>query len=589
MGNRIISIFSVALVTLLGACGGGGGSTPTPIPTSVTVTCPNSTSKTATTTSEANALCAAPLLLTISPTDKASSVSVDTTSIDVTTDSTLDLSSLTTTNITLKAGTIDVVGTVAAVGTKAFKFSITGKLNYAQPYNFSASVKDTLGRALAVNGIFTTASISCVSPQVPNSTGTSCETPVVSQAVACSVAKHAYGDVTYPDSYKGAFAIPVPNQKLPTNVIRSVGFKDYYPIGLLPDSLCIDRTLHARNLYLETLDRLQQLGADQVWIYNYGLWDDFSKPIFSVSKSDWQIPESEVIFIVNEAKKRNIKVFQHWQFFGADKNGKFPPDDGRTSGIVSPEWDTFIVKVMNTWHSHIVEQAKFAEQVGIAGISADWQAFYIPNVSTTNRVFYLDQINLIIDDIRNVYRGKVIYGGSWGDIVDNRILAKIDALILNVGWNPFASVQEYLVDSTSMLAEIKKRQLASMKSLSSISELQNLAVPVIWFTQMPSKYDMTFWSEDGFCTNNCIQLTYKTDFSIQSLVIEASLEAVSEQPYFNTYGMNIENYWLTDDITPTHWGKKYMDSTSEEYDFPNLSPSIRNKPAEGIVKYWFSR
>lgn len=182
MSNITIGVLSAALVTLLSACGGGGSTptpTPTPSPPSVTVTCPNSTSKTATTTSEANALCAAPLLLTISPTDKATSVSVDTASIDVTTDSGLDSTSLTAANISLKAGTIDVVGTVAAVGTKAFKFSITGKLNYAQPYTFSASVKDTLGRALVVNGIFTTASVSCVSPQVPNGTGSACVTPVV--------------------------------------------------------------------------------------------------------------------------------------------------------------------------------------------------------------------------------------------------------------------------------------------------------------------------------------------------------------------------------------------------------------------------
>ena len=246
-------------------------------PTSVTVTCPNGASKIAATLSEANALCAAPLLLTISPANGAIAVSVDTASIEVTTDSTLDLSSLTATNITLKAGTIDVVGTVSAIGTKAFKFSVADKLNYAQPYTFTATVKDKLGKPLAVNGIFTTASVSCVSPQVPNSTGNAC---AVSQELACSISKHQYGDIAYPTEYNGAFQIPLAKQKLITTTLRGIAIKDDYPYrdGLLTppkDSACIDKILYMHNIFKETLDRIKSDGADQVYFYNFATWNIF--------------------------------------------------------------------------------------------------------------------------------------------------------------------------------------------------------------------------------------------------------------------------------------------------------------------------
>lgn len=181
MENKLVSIFSaVSAILLLAACGGGGESTttPTPIATAVTVTCPNNTSKTATTLDLATALCAAPAMLTIAPTNSATAVSVDSfSSIDVTTDSSLDVSSLTAENITLKTGAINVAGTVSAVGTNSFKFSTSGKLNYAQSYTFNATVKDALGRVLVVNSIFTTASVSCISPQISNNTGNACVAP----------------------------------------------------------------------------------------------------------------------------------------------------------------------------------------------------------------------------------------------------------------------------------------------------------------------------------------------------------------------------------------------------------------------------
>ena len=566
MNFRIGALIAVVFVSALSACGGGGGgSTPTPSPPSVTVTCPNSTSKSATTTSEANALCAAPLLLTISPTDKAASVSVDTASIDVTTDSVLDSTTLTAANISLKAGTIDVVGTVAAVGTKAFKFSITGKLNYAQPYTFTATVKDTLGRALVVNGAFTTAAIP--------------------QEVACAVAKHSYGDIAYPDSYKGAFAIPVPNQKLPTNVIRSVGFKDYYPGGLRQDDPCKDRTLHARNLYVETLDRLQNLGVDQVWIYNYGPWDDFTKPIYKVNRVDWQIPESEMIFLVNEAKKRNIKTYLSWQFLGADLKGNFIPIGGNlTSAELKNRTDSY--------HPLMVEQALFASQIGISGISADWDAFYVQNLNTDLREQWVTEMVSLITDMRKVFAGKIVYGSNTR-VMDTRIAEKIDSLIINLsGTNNMVSTADNVNLSVGILKNSYLKQISDIKSIYDIdTKNSHPDIPVTWYLMAQSKNDIFIngWSEDGFCVQGCIQKTYITDFSVQAIGVEAALEAITEQTKFKTGTVSFNTgYWHTDDITPTSWG---WDDNMKiyQYDFPNLSQSIRNKPAEGIVKYWFGR
>jgi hypothetical protein len=60
---------------------------------------------------------------------------------------------------------------------------------------------------------------------------------------------------------------------------------------------------------------------------------------------------------------------------------------------------------------------------------------------------------------------------------------------------------------------------------------------------------------------------------------EAMLEAINEQTDFMSDSVIIDaGYWLTDDMVPRSDG-----STG----FPNLHQSVRNKPAENIVRYWF--
>ena len=178
---------SLAGTLLLASCGGGGGGTPAPTSVTQTVTCPNGTSKsgTGTTTTTANdaatAQCAGPVLVSISPTDGSTSVAADTfTSVEVTTDSTLDASTITNTNVTLKAGTAAIAGTVSAVGTKGFKFVPAAKLGYGQAYSFSATVKDTLGKPLTVASTFSTTAITCTAPAMANSLGVCMSPPAAS-------------------------------------------------------------------------------------------------------------------------------------------------------------------------------------------------------------------------------------------------------------------------------------------------------------------------------------------------------------------------------------------------------------------------
>lgn len=215
-GSRFIAVaisFAVAVLSGCGGGGGGGGGSTPPTQVSQTVTCPNGTSTTGigTTASAAidaaTAQCPAPVLVSVTPSNNATGIAPDTfASLVVTTDSALDPASLTTATVTLKAGQTAVTGTVTADGTKGFKFTPSAKLVYAQAYSFIATVKDTLGKPLAVNNTFTTASVSCVSPLVPDSAGTSCvpptcTAPAVWDGSACTTPVLRYSEKVYATWY----------------------------------------------------------------------------------------------------------------------------------------------------------------------------------------------------------------------------------------------------------------------------------------------------------------------------------------------------------------------------------------------------
>lgn len=365
------------------------------------------------------------------------------------------------------------------------------------------------------------------------------------QNISCNVANSIA-----PAGYNGTHSIPTPTQHLPSNIQRSVGLKDYNP-----NNKCN---------YAADLDKLQALGVDRVWVYNYGVWDDFNKSVWTIDSNSWQISKENFTYLVTEAKKRNIKVFLALQFTAFDKQGNTLP-----MGVdVSAE---LLQRMLDSHHNTVVEYAKFGETIGLSGISIDWNAFYIknwydfPEQWTTNML-------AIASDIRHNFTGIVTYGQMSNPLNDSRIYNVVDELHISLA--PTLTQTENSNISVSMLRD-KFTDL-----INQYYQYHHTTTPVIWEVSIQSrdKYFTEGWVEDGFCVNNCIQNSYTTDFSIQAMGIEAALEAIAMQDKFTTKSVDFHtSYWHTDTLTPGSEG------------FPNISQSIRDKPAENIVKYWFTR
>jgi hypothetical protein len=103
-------------------------------------------------------------------------------------------------------------------------------------------------------------------------------------------------------------------------------------------------------------------------------------------------------------------------------------------------------------------------------------------------------------------------------------------------------------------------------------------IPVVWIFDIESYQDffLNGWVEDGLCVNNCMQNSLTTDFSEQAIGYEGFLEAITNQTSVPTAAVESYSYWWVDVILP-------------DQSFPNISCSVRNKPAESIIYQWYKR
>lgn len=384
-----------------------------------------------------------------------------------------------------------------------------------------------------------------------------------------------------PAEYSGAHSIPTASSKFDSTVLRGIGLKDYYPGN--ENNGCASNKEYARLLYLKTLDRLQALNIDVVEIYQYGPVDDFNASTWTANKANWQIPESELVWFIKEANSRNLKVSLIWQLWGVDAKGNTIDTSMNTSEV-------YMLKVLRGWHNIIVDMAKLGGNNGLNMLTIQWNAFYFP-VVTNYSASATSEFVAIVDDIRQHFNGKLFMQAS-PIFFDRRLLDKVDAIIV-----PLTPSNWSHNDDVNMSVGLLKNRYADAifgkaLALSLATGVNASSIQVIWDLNIQSR-DRALsdgWVEDGFCITQlngspatydnpaCMQKNYVADFSVQANAVEGAFQAIKEQTYLKTYGIMFStSYWLTDTLTPGVEG------------FPNLSQSIRGKPAETIVKNWYAR
>ena len=416
--------------------------------------------------------------------------------------------------------------------------------------------------------------------------GTSNIDPVVQYKlnVECNITPRLHSKVTSLSEYKGNFVIPTSNLTLNNSLIRSMDLKDLDPWWSKSNTnTCTNKELYLQNVFIEHLNRMQNLNVDQIWIYNYGVWDDFSKPIWSIATTNYIIPNDTLKVIVQEAQKRNIKVFMGWQMNNSDTVGVWNSLDPSGTWSYNNLSKETLLKIMDSYKILIVSQAKFAQSIGISGMAVDLGAFNPPilQINSEFKEIYVTRMSNIIDAIGDVFKGTLVYG-QYDSIIDERIISKIDRLRVTLWFGTETPLNQLSVDyfQNYTIGQMERYYLKYKLALN--NNYQNLPIEWLIYAQGTQEfYTKDGYLEDSYCFNPCKQYQLKTDFSIQAIAIEGALQAITKQSFFTSGAVSISNYWHTDDLTPT--------AVDGNIIFPNISSSIRNKPAEDIVKMWYTK
>ena len=181
------------------------------------------------------------------------------------------------------------------------------------------------------------------------------------------------------------------------------------------------------------------------------------------------------------------------------------------------------------------------------------------------------------------FSGKILYDYSDTIAQSPDIVDLVDEFYASL-WGANLTKEETSNLSVNML---KKKYISTINQIKSKTKSK----PIIWGTSTPSWVEY-YWTSTfldlSFCiaavgegprndlSKPCIQRDIPTDFSIQAIVLEAAMEALSDSGSLSNNGVSTSRYWLDSNLFP---------STT----FPNLDSSIRGKPAEYILYKWFQQ
>jgi len=416
------------------------------------------------------------------------------------------------------------------------------------------------------------------------------------------------------ESYIGDYEIPMPQNQFGSDHLKALGFKDY-GVEWIYNNYAKDNASwisdcseseYIKLMYRTTLRRLKEHGVDTVWIYNFGYWKDHRAETWEINHSTKHIDDWVIEFIAETAEDLNVKVHYAWQFLALDTSNTllFPFD-----GMVYTDM-TLLKRIMDSHEQHMLWEADRLQQLGFGSMSADWSAMWpcfcgLENEATNSerdemKNYYMERMASIISQIKERFDGEVYVGEGilWND---SRVFDVADGVIGSLP-NMFfddevdGATTEFISDRIEEYITALYDNWNCKDAFQPCWEYTTYQMPkIIWnlFAQSHKAFLNKGWIEDGFCTqgtydgvyyDGCMQYRVPTDFSAQAIFIEGYLRAIDRQPWFTTKGTTANTaYWLSDTLIPANG-----QSTNTIEGFPNISQSVRGKPAEKIIKHWYT-
>lgn len=372
-------------------------------------------------------------------------------------------------------------------------------------------------------------------------------------------------NVTYPASYLGDLPLPKINgAPFSSDINRAVGIKDIWVLDEPNLNGCPGKRKMFES-YEETLKRAKAINAKQIHLTNFISFLDFENA--TLDYDSVAIPDEDLYNALEIAKKENLDVILYFNI--ALGNNPF-------LDISDSSW---LSKLIDTYEPFLLNQAKIAEETGVKGIMIN-NFDYQPSIKGYEEV-YQEKMLALLEKVRKVYSGKIIL---LVDPLSGADLSKLDTFLSKADIYLFTPRTDVLKDSSDKsitLENLKNLYSKELKDEGQLFSKYNKPFYLRLLIQSEKTFLFNGWNEDCCCIkkgeNPCYQKDLKPDFSMQAIAYEALLESIKEAHNKDmkvgavaTYG-----YWFTDVMLPKN-------------SQPQMAHTIRNKPAESIVKEWYS-
>jgi len=378
--------------------------------------------------------------------------------------------------------------------------------------------------------------------------------------------------IVIPQDYMGSYPLPAIEVTSPRQPFRKIGhLKDAWKIG----NASFIRTCYAdtHEAIAVTLQRMQQANIDTIVVYPWTSIDYTVEPWRVLNPEETRsstIYDEDLEYIVNTAKSLGMTVFWRNQIqqFQEGSTGKYLPTLEDNEENVRKSYDAM--------ETYLAERGQFLEKLGVDGVSLTpwfWAGFGTVLSAPEFRAATRAHINAL----KSTFSGTIMHDLDTVLAKDSGVSALVDLWEHSIYYNEVAPVSGALTVDKAVPRLVS--QLDYIRRLVADGKLVVRPFASSRGNLLANKP----YLEETFCTvdygdisvspGKCVQAEAPTDLSLQAILYQAAFEAAFGIDGFNPSGVSVD-YWMTDGIVA---------STT----FPNLSYSVRNKPAEQVVMQWF--
>lgn len=377
--------------------------------------------------------------------------------------------------------------------------------------------------------------------------------------------------VAYPADYLGEYGFPeIAGAPLPAGIVRGIGIKDVWiSEPNLNDCAHTIPYEPMRESLDHTLERVKALGAEEITFSNYIAFESFNEPILQ-APGKAAISESDMRYFAGKAQEMGLGMTLYLNLA-----------PGSVKVVYKIQGEAWLRSLLDQWELFVLDQARIAEETGVDAIMIN-HFDYQPGVHGFETA-YQEEMLETLTKVREIYSGNVLFlvEPVWGTDLNllQDLLQNVDGYI----YTPMTAILENAEDKT---VSVENLRMLYEKNLSDIaSSFNSYGKPFLLRVLIQSEKDFLEkgWNEDMFCIQRgddpCYQDDLVVDFSLQSVAMEAMMEAIASVENNGVLDVNfldIYGYWYTDVILP-------------DFSQPQMAQSIRNKPAESIVFQWYQR